>query len=204
MFFPRFKYHVLCFISICNLFTGSPSSTWKELYFQVKVTINICCTRKCLATGFTDSRLSQLFSGDVDPILGWLHHAEVGCDAKDLEKSAPSLGLKCKLIWKNSTWRTESEHGSQGCAQANGNSCAFKHLSIKEHTSKKHKKDWIWIDCHNYPPGTISHTSLPYSVLCSAYSYIDLFNPINTYDVTLTSFRNWAFNSADVKIMRHA
>jgi hypothetical protein len=33
----------------------------------------------------------------VDPILGLLHHVEMGCVAKDLEKSAQSLGLKYKL-----------------------------------------------------------------------------------------------------------
>jgi hypothetical protein len=38
-----------------------------------------------------DYRLSQWFRANVDPVLGWAHHVEVGCVAKIMQAFLNSL-----------------------------------------------------------------------------------------------------------------
>jgi hypothetical protein len=42
----------------------------KKIIFSCESYNQYILHKKMLATGFTDSRLSQLFSGDVEPVLG--------------------------------------------------------------------------------------------------------------------------------------
>jgi hypothetical protein len=69
--FSRFEYDMfyVLYPFVAYLLT-LPCTYEKKLYSHVKVAIYTYCSRKCLAIGSTDSRLSQLFSDDVDPVLG--------------------------------------------------------------------------------------------------------------------------------------